>query len=216
MTPLSRRTILSTAGLGLLALASGPGQAARPRALVYTVARDGDAIGEHAIRFSPTATGQEVTFATDIAVRVAFITAFRFTHEATEVWTGDRLATLTSTTNDDGTRHAVRAIATGDALEVTADGKSTTLPADTLVHDHWNPANTTRSRLLSIYDGGVLDVAFAGPVEETVTVGGQALAARRFDASGGLTRSFWFDGDDRLVKVAFDSRGSAITYDLRP
>ncbi len=215
MTPLTRRTFLTASGLGLLALATRPGKALQPSALVYTVKRDGDTIGEHAIRFSPTADGQDVSFVTDIAVKVAFITAFRFTHEATEVWSGDRLASLTSTTDDDGTPHVVRAVAKGDGLEVTADDGTFTLPGDTLLHDNWNPANTTRSRLLSIYDGTVLDVAFSGPVTEEVVIGNSRMAARRFDATGGLTRGFWFDADGRLLKVAFDSRGSAITYDLR-
>lgn len=217
MNTFNRRTILSAAGLGLLALATGSGKAVQPRALVYWVRRDGDVIGEHQIAFGPTASGgQEVRFATDIAVKVAFITAYRFTHEATESWIADgHLLALDSRTDDDGTKHRVHAAAGREGLTVETSDGIRTLPTDTLVHDHWNKANVTRSRLLSIYDGTDLSVAFSTGVGETASVNDAPLQAHRYDATGDLTRSFWYDTSDRLVKVAFASRGSAITYELR-
>lgn len=204
-------------GLGLLVAATGPVRAAQPQTLAYWVRRDGTPIGEHRIAFAPTpAGGQEVRFTTDIAVKIAFITAFRFTHRATETWDGDgRLLALDSHTDDDGTEHRVQAAAGSGGLTVETGQGTRVLPADTLVHDHWNPANRRRDSLLSIYDGTTLAVSFTDAGSETVTVNDQSVTARRFEATGDLTRRFWFDDTDRLVKVGFESRGSAVTYELR-
>jgi hypothetical protein len=48
-----------------------------------------------------------VSIATDLAVKVLFVTAYRFQHAASEHWVGGRLIALNSTTDDNGTRHRV-------------------------------------------------------------------------------------------------------------
>lgn len=214
----SRRGILSLiAVVALLAtlVAAFPAHAASSETLRYWVKRDGTPIGEHIVAFQRDGDKLTVSLNTDLAVKVAFITAFRFEHTSTETWKGNRLLALSSRTNDDGTNHEVSAAAGPDGLTVVADGVSRVVPADTLVHDQWNPANLQRNTLLSIFDGQPMQVAFTQGPTEAVDVNGTPVEATRWESSGDLQRTFWFDADDRLVKVRFESRGSTVTYELR-
>lgn len=211
---LKRLTALSMGAALALAALGAPAQAAQDT-WAYWVKRDGTTIGEHVVGFDRDGNRTKVTILTDIAVKVAFITAFRFSHESEEVWEDGRLIALDSRTNDDGTDHAVSARAAGDALQVVADGETYEAPADTLVHDQWNLSNTRADRLLDIFNGTMLTVSYTDAGEEQIDVNGRQITARRFDATGDLERTFWFDAKDRLVKVAFDSRGSAVTYEIR-
>src|SRR6185503_233402 len=97
---------LSTAAVAVPVLAPfaalGVDPAAR-RDLRFRALRGGASIGEHRVTFR--SDGDRLTVATrvDIAVKVLFITAFRFKHDAEEVWQADRLVSVKSTTNDNGT-----------------------------------------------------------------------------------------------------------------
>lgn len=213
----SRRTILGLIAVAsvIAALAAAFPAHAATETLRYWVKRDGTPIGEHVVTFDREGDRTTVSLKTDLAVKVAFITAFRFEHESTETWKDGQLVALSSRTNDDGTNHEVSAAAGPEGLTVVADGVSRVVPADTLVHDQWNPANLQRDTLLSIFDGQPMQVSFTKGPTESIDVDGKTMEATRWQASGDLDRTFWFDAEDRLVKVRFESRGSTVTYELR-
>lgn len=213
-----RRGLLAAGMIASLAGTALPADAADPAAGTwrYTVFRDGSPIGDHAITFTPAGDQLQVDIKTDIAVKIAFVTAFRFEHSSREVWQGGRLQSLTATTNDDGSKHTVTAKAEGGVLQVTADGGTSSRPAETLIHDQWNTANLKAPALLSAFDGTDYKVSTSGPQAETVEIGSHSFKARKYSVSGDLVRSFWFDDQDRLLKVAFESRGSNVVYEFKP
>lgn len=199
-------------GLGLIA----PAEAAQPSGeWDYVVYRDGSPIGDHSISFTPSGDQLQVAIKTDIAVKVAFITAFRFEHTSHEVWKDGKLQALTASTNDDGKQHEVAVKSSPDGLQVTVDGTTGTRPAETLIHDQWNMDNLTRTTLLSAFDGTDYKVSFSGPSEETLTIGTRTYATRKYASTGDLVRTFWFDDQDRLVRVEFESRGSNVVYEIK-
>ena len=204
--------------IGVSALSAAPALAADPAAGTwrYTVFRDGSPIGDHSISFAPAGDQLQVDIKTDIAVKIAFVTAFRFEHSSHEVWKGGRLQSLTASTNDDGKQHTVTAKADGTSLAVTADGATSSRPAETLVHNQWNMDNLKAPVLLSAFDGTDYKVSSSGPQSETVEIGSRSFSARKYTVSGDLVRTFWFDDQNRLLKVAFESRGSNVVYELKP
>lgn len=208
---------LAVAALSGAALC-GPAHAADPAAGTwrYTVFRDGSPIGDHSISFTPAGDQLQVDIKTDIAVKIAFVTAFRFEHSSQELWKNGRLQSLTATTNDDGTKHTVTAKADGGTLLVTADGANASRPPETLVHNQWNMDNLKAPALLSAFDGTEYKISSTGPQPDTVDIGNSSVKARKYTVSGDLARTFWFDDQNRLLKVAFESRGSNVVYELKP
>ncbi|NKD84659.1 hypothetical protein HEQ63_00430 [Haematospirillum jordaniae] len=182
---------------------------------VYSVLRDGNPIGTHSIAFNRQGETTTVQIKTELAVQIAFITAFRYEHESTETWKGKKLASLVSKTNDDGTHHNVSVTAAKNALSVTADSTEKQVPADILLHNQWNLDNLTRKTLLSPFDGKVLNISFAGPTNETIEINGKSFDTRRYTMSGDLERTFWYNTKGQLVRTALKSRGSDIAYELR-
>ncbi len=97
--------------------------------LDFTVLRNGSEVGRHEMLFRNEADGLKIDIRTNVAVKVAFITAYRFEHEGHEVWQGGHLARLWSKTNDDGIKHVLDVTAGGDNLVVMADGIGVTYAA---------------------------------------------------------------------------------------
>ena len=68
--------------------------AAVHRDLRFRALRHGSPIGEHRVTFRPDGNRLIVETRVEIAVKVLFFTAFRFEHEAEEVWQSDRLVSV--------------------------------------------------------------------------------------------------------------------------
>jgi hypothetical protein len=213
----SRRAAL--AGLGAIAaLPLAPGAVARnpapPGDIAFTVWRGTSPIGTHRIAFRAEGDDLVVTVAIDLAVRVAGIAVYRYTHRNREVWRGGRLVSLDTTTNDDGTVYAVAARAGADGLAVTSGGRTIAAPADILPSSYWHPETPSARRLLNTQTGAVESIAVAAPAAETVETAAGRVPARRFAMTGGIAGDFWYDGAGRLAKIAFTAKsdGSLIWY----
>lgn len=115
--------------LAALPLPFTAAQAASPEKLEFTVVRNGSEIGTHTVSVVSSGPETRVDVATNIAVKVAFVTVYRFVHEAKELWNGDRLVALNSITNDDGTKPKLVVQANGGNLSVNGDGKQATADA---------------------------------------------------------------------------------------
>ena len=75
-----------------------------PWARSSSSARDGSPIGRHGLRFTPTGPAA-VEIDIELAVKVAFVTVYRYRHVNRELWEGDRLVSFSSRTDDNGTAH---------------------------------------------------------------------------------------------------------------
>ena len=99
---ISRRLALRAGfGVGLSALLGPAAFAAAPSGgrLSFSVLRNGDKVGEHAMNFSRS--GGLITVSTDVETRVKIgpVTVFRYTHTAQERWQGDSFQQLRTTTS---------------------------------------------------------------------------------------------------------------------
>ena len=196
-----------------------PVQAERFSNLDYTVLRNGDVIGSHTINIKGDANDTSVTIATDIKVKFAFITAYKFLHSAKETWTNGQLVSLTSETDDDGTTKRLAATASGSGLSakgnVQGSNIDTQAPAGVIPASLWNSAILTQSQVLNTLDGHLMDIAIEDLGQEPVTVQGQERMTRHFRLNGELTRDLWFDSSNNLLRVQFKGEdGSDIVYAL--
>lgn len=199
-----------------LALSASPAVAAdTPRDTRFTVVRDGEPVGTHMLRFSPAPEGLKVAVDTKVVVRLAMIPVYRFEHHGQELWRDDRLAALSSTTNDDGTRHVLNVAAGASGLQVDSDGKSSRMPAGTLPASLWNAATTSAGILMNTLDGSALAVRVTDRGEETLKIAGRPATARHYSLAGDLSRDVWYDSQGNLVQVRFKAKDDSLIEYLR-
>jgi hypothetical protein len=131
-----RRRTLPLLALPLLA---GPLPArAAGGELRFRIMREGSAIGTHTVTIAETAGGQTARTLVAIQVKLMGITVFRLTHDFTEVWSGGRLASVTSRHDRNGTVVTMAARADAGGLVVQGPGGASRLPAEASPLSWWD------------------------------------------------------------------------------
>lgn len=212
-----KAVLLNICALLLLLAAAVPAAAApvpEPQVLEFEVRRDGTPIGHH--RVTITRDGDETRVAIDIDFRVTMagvLTLYRYTHSSEEVWRGDRLVRLRSTTDNDGKAEYLNAVAEGDALRVDGSGYQGLLPAQTMPTSYWRSDFVERRPIMDSQDGHVLDVSIRPARYETASLGNAPVPARRYHVTGEFDWYLWYDAEGNWVKSAFRAMdGSSIDY----
>ena len=214
-----RLLTLSTAAAAIPVLAPLrpiPVDAAPRRDLRFRALRDGAPIGEHRVTFR--SDGDRLTVATrvDIAVKVLFITAFRFRHDAEEVWQADRLVSVKSTTNDNGTLLQVSGTAVADGFRIIGDdgpflASGRLLTSNTL----WDRRIVNEQRLIDVQHGGEIGLVTRVLGDEQVdTPQGPVRATRHHLITPYYACSVFHDTDGRWVKGVLELKGERIEYAL--
>lgn len=212
------RRLAVPAVLVALALWVLPSQAAVPAGgrLDFTVMRNGEEVGRHELVFRKYGDKLDIDIATRVAVKVLFVTAYRFEHDGHETWQNGELVRLTSVTNDDGTHHTLDVRANGHGLDVVGDGSKSNADAAIIPASLWNEGILAGGKILNTLDGRKMAIDVREIGKETVEVRGEPVSARHFAVTGELERELWFDSNDVLVKVRFKGKdGSDIDYLLR-
>jgi hypothetical protein len=123
--------------------------------LEFAAFRNGSEIGRGAYRFSGDAARREVAITVDIQVKVVFITVYRFTHRAHEVWEGAHLVSMEAETDDNGTAHSVRVARDGDRLAIVADGRTGHAALDAKPLSFWHRGIATAPEIIDPADGAL-------------------------------------------------------------
>ena len=183
--------------LMLAAVAQAADTAASPadpasRQWAFDVLLDGKPIGTH--RFAVVSRGDErdVTSEARFDVKVLFVNAYRYRHQATERWRGGCLASLAARTEAGGTTSVVSAGAASDdqtpagatTLAVVGPQGTQRLPGCISTYAYWDPALPQRTHLLNPQTGKLDAVKFEPAVAGTLDVRGTATAARRVRLTG--------------------------------
>ncbi len=186
-------------------------------ALDFTVLRGGEEVGEHHIAFNRKGDELDVDIKTRIKVKMAFVTVYRFEHDGHEVWRDDKLASMKTDTDDDGAHHALAVVATASGnLNITGDGKESTVKGDLIPASLWNSAFLKSKEILNSLVGTELAIKVAFKGEEDIPVNGKTVRALHYSMTGDFERDIWYDDDQVLVKIAFKGQdGSDIQYVLR-
>lgn len=207
------RALRATLAAALLLLPLSAAQAA-PRTLTYQILMGDDPIGTEEVTIDPQGERTRVTVAATTRVKVLFIN-FRYDHKRDELWKGATLESMKATTDDDGTPHAIELARKGAGLSLTADGKTSDLPADALPLTLWTPEVLKRPLLLSVIDGARYTVTARAMGSETIEAGGRKTEARHHRIEGDVERDLWFAADGTLLKTRFKRSGYDITYVLK-
>lgn len=185
--------------------------------LDFTVVRDGTDIGTHRLTFRQNGNRIEMDIATRIAVKIAFVTVYRFEHDGHEVWENGKLVEMRTKTHDDGTDHMLQVVRGADGnYQVTADGKSFSADGSLVPASLWNPEFIRTGKLMNSILGTPLKIAVAYKGEEQVDVHGRKVKAKHYSMTGDFARELWYDDHWVLVHMELKGKdGSPVTYVLR-
>jgi hypothetical protein len=206
------RTSRAAAVLFAVAALAGTAQGAE-RPIFFDVWREGSLIGSHRIDFTRQGDDLRVDIAIELKVDFAYITVYRYEHRNRELWRGDRLLAMQSSTDDDGDRARVLLQARDGELAVEGTKFTGTMPGDLLPTTYWREDSVRAARLVSSQDGRIFEVTVTPLGEEDVLSEGRMVKARHYSMRGDLDLDLWYDADGQWVRLTFKaSDGSLIEY----
>jgi hypothetical protein len=212
-----RRFLTGVAVLGMASPALADALPIPPgNRIAFKVFRNGAAVGEHDVSF--TQSGDSLTAVTnfDFIVTLAGIPVYHYTLTATEIWSAGVFQSLATQVNNNGTMLEVHAHKTAAGYDVTdinhnnpaASYPEYTAPPDTMPLSYWNKA---------MLNGTVLnlDTAHSYPVIKSSpgwnslpTANGGNIVAQRFDLTGKLRLSCWYDQFNQWAGLQFSLHGN--------
>ncbi len=198
---MDRRSFLLNASAYALPIPSGSD-------LHFKIFRNGSAIGDHVISFS--ASGDDLTVSThaSFVVTMAMIPVFHYAVKATECWSNGIFQTVDSAVNFNGSPLEVHAERTATGYRVQGTHVPLyTAPLNTLPLTYWNRA---------MINGTILNIQTAHSYPVTVnspgwfrlpTATGGSITAQRFDLTGKLRMSIWYDRNNSWSGLQFQKSG---------
>jgi hypothetical protein len=182
----------------------------------FRVFLDNDPIGTQRFTLTPQGDERELHSEARFDVKVLFITAYRYRHEATERWQGDCLRSISSRTDDDGKLLSVKSQRESERLKIASTHGSETLEGCVMTFAYWNPAILTQSRLLNPQTGAYEKVAVSLVADEVIDVRGQPTQARHYRITGPERPiDLWYGVDgDWLALQSTVAGGKRLSYRL--
>jgi hypothetical protein len=179
----------------------------------FAIMRKGEQIGTHSIELRQAGAETTVNSATNVLVKILFVTAYHYDHTSTEHWIDGHLVSLSSITDDNGTKHKLDLGSKGSALLLQVDGKSTQVDKNIVPTSLWNPAILRQSIALDSVDGKLVPITVVDDGMENIT--SPRHPAHHFTIKGHFKQDVWYDEQGRLVHAQFvGTDGSIITYEL--
>ena len=201
---MDRRFFLSAAAASALTAFPGTGALADGGATrAFRILRGGDDIGRHELVGQMTGEGLRVDISIDIRVRFLGITAYRYTLENRELWSGGRLVRQDSTANEDGDRLTSSISRVGEVLEIDGTRYSGTAPLEAVTTSYFARPFVERRPWVSSQSGKPLEV-------DVVNRGGP----RRWKVTGDLETALIYDETGEWVGCEFDAGGETARYEL--
>ncbi len=220
---LKRPIVLTVMAAGLaLALPATPVTALLPPAsaeigvprdgtIEFAVFRKGEQIGTHKLTFEPRGEQLQVHVDANLKVQMLFVTVYRYQHQSTELWSGDRMVEFQSATRQNGKEWQVDAhVADGDGLVVHANDEHRVLPASLLPTSYWRPEMMETSRWFNTQFGSTIDVKVEPRGTEQIQAAGDMLNAHRYKVTGVVAETgkpvdldLWYASNGELVKMEF-------------
>lgn len=181
--------------LAAAVLAPGLASASAEREWRFRVLLDASEVGTHTFRVTDHVGERLVTSSARFKVKLLFINAYTYAHDARERWQGDCLSELDARTDDNGERVTVR----------------TRPSACVMSFAYWNPRMLEQKQLLNAQTGELTEVRIQPLGEETVRVRGAPLSARRYAVHAPKFRiDLWYAADSSWVQLESRTAGGRL------
>ena len=182
----------------------------------FSVLYKGIRVGTHTISYS-SATG-ETRVNTDIhlEVKLAFVTAYAFSHRSEETWRAGRLTLLTGETAEHGETLHVEGAATPQGFRVVSKSGPFIVSAATLTSNSlWTPAMLEQATGVDAQRGGIIGVSARRVSDEQIVIAGGTVQATRYTfVTPYYAGAVWYDKANLWVGAEFERDGSKVQYQL--
>ena len=213
---IDRRTFLI--GSGLVALTGTASKAALPvpagGKLAFEVSRKDTKIGTHELAFSRNDRQLVVRVEVDLLVKLGPVPVYRYSHDVTETWLDDEVASVDATTNDNGTILRVSGERRGKGLSVESTRSGSYMaPAGAIPATHWN-RRMIDGPFINTQTGELMRPSVQRKGAERIkTASGATLVAQRFTLTGPVRLETWYDDTPTWSALIFTAEdGSQIEY----
>ncbi|MEO3429592.1 DUF6134 family protein [Pelagibius sp. CAU 1746] len=214
---LTRRQILfqsAAAGVAPLLSPASFAHAEERDTLRFRALLQGTSIGEHQVAFRREGDRLTVETQIDITARFLFFDLFRLQHAALEVWLGDRLVSVTSTTNHDGVHLEVYGEAIEGGFRIVGEGGPFLAAGNLLTSNSlWNSRIVRETRLIDVQHGGEVGMIARLLGNEQIVTQQGLIDARRYQLiTPYYAGSVYYDADERWVKALVELKGETLEY----
>jgi hypothetical protein len=190
---------------------------AHARTWDFRVLFDGRPIGHHRFALDGEGEARELKSSARFEVRWLFLSAYRYSHDATERWRGGCLESLTARTDDGGKRSEARATREGGRLVVEAGRGRETADACVMTFAYWNDGILRQPRLLNAQTGEYVAVSVESLGTEEIAVRGAPVRAARYRITGPkYPLDLWYAaGGDWVALESRVGGGRQLRYELQ-
>ena len=182
----------------------------------FRVYLDDKEIGSHTFSVQKSTDQIEVTSSARFDVKVLFINAYQYRHEAKEIWRDDCLTDLSALTDDNGTQLSVKAVQSTVGLNVSTEKKKFNLSGCVMSFAYWNPEILQQTRLLNAQTGEYEQITIQSLASTVLQVAGKAQTAQQFTLIGKkLKIDLWYAPDGTwLALESMTEQGARLRYVL--
>lgn len=183
----------------------------------FDVWLDKQKIGTHTFSLNQNQLQSRANF----KVKVLFINAYRYQHQADETWQGQCLSQLNAHTEENKDITDVKGQLQETQFGVEKNGVKQALPACVMTFAYWNPNILKQTRLLNPQNAEYLDVTVTDEGNQSIQVKGQSVLAHqyrlngRFQGKEKLKITVWYDQQQDWVALeSITPEGYKIVYKL--
>jgi len=148
--------------------------------------------------------------------RLMFVKLYGYQHENTEIWSGDCLTGIESTTDANGKSFQVSGSLQGDRFMVSGTAGEAELPSCSMSFAYWNPVFLEQKRLINVQNGEVLEIEVSEPELVQLEVRGVLQPAYRYLLGAGeLKIELWYSENKEWLALETEARGGRrLRYEL--
>lgn len=159
----------------------------------FRVYLDDKPIGYHRFELQQQGERRELHSSARFDVKVLFINAYKYVHDADESWRGNCLQGMTASTDDNGKQLSMSATLQDNELNIVNRQRRYTVANCVMSFAYWNPGMLQQTRLLNAQTGeyDVVSIKLIG--DATVTAHGVVQPARQYRLTGNkMNIDLWY------------------------
>ena len=181
----------------------------------FKVYLDDSPIGYHQYTLKRYGDTAQVDIKAEFDVRFMFFSVYDYLHENLEVWQGECLSSLSSTTDDNGENVFVKLSSDNESKKIkTPQG---TIETNGCVRSfaYWDPNLLQSERLLNAQTGELVDVEVSRVGADTINLNQQPVEAERYRIKGeDINIDVWYSpNQDWLALQSVTEGGYVLRYE---
>jgi hypothetical protein len=199
-----QRVAVRLVGSLIIVATASASLAADPETRDHTIYVDGKPAGESHVTIQTKDDGSIVVSTSAQVAIDRLLVHYKYSYSGKETWKDGKLVGLDSTTNDDGKRFNVSAVAGKENVKVTVNNTEREVHGDVWSTTYARYPDTDRCNkvvhLLDADTGKEMSAKLECVGREETVIAGQKMTCTHFRLRGDVSTDLWYDGQKRLVR----------------